>query len=215
MCSIDRGQGVLKEKMMKTLLGVITVASLLCLIGGYSRAANTDIKMPTENEVTPLPVGNFNDRMKNLADQLAKNATPLKRSNTYLVTSFTNLDKLDDTTALGRLIAENLMHGLQVHKWQILEVRLTKGVHVNSAGEFSLSRDVNKLKDEYKISGVVTGTYSLAEGNLTINARVIDINTGIVVSSGQTYIPVHWIPDASFSNMTSSKAMKIVSDGIK
>jgi TolB-like protein len=107
------------------------------------------------------------------------------------------------------------MHGLQVHKWQILEVRLTKGVHVNSAGEFSLSRDVSKLKEEYKISGVVTGTYSLAEGNLTINARVIDVNTGIVVSSAQTYIPVNWIPETSFSNMSSSKAMKIVSDGIK
>jgi len=201
--------------MMKILLGVITVASVICLIGGYTGAATTDIKMPTESEVTSLPVGNFNDRMKNLADQLDKNADSIRLSNIYLVTSFTNLDKLDDTTALGRLIAENLMHGLQVHKWQILEVRLTKGVHVNSAGEFTLSRDVNKLKDEYKISGVVTGTYSLAEGNLTINARVIDVNTGIVVSSAQTYIPVNWIPDASFSNVTSSKAMKIVSDGIK
>jgi TolB-like protein len=131
------------------------------------------------------------------------------------VTSFTNLDNLEDTTALGRLISENLMHGLQLHKWQILEVRLTKGIDVNATGEFSLSRDVNKLKDEHKIGGVVTGTYSVAEGNLTINARVIDINTGIMISSAQSYIPVTWLPDTLFPGESNKKSMKIVGDGIK
>jgi TolB-like protein len=153
--------------------------------------------------------------MKNLADQLDSNVTDKTPTNTYIVTSFTNLDKLSDSTALGRLISENLMYGLQVHKWQILEVRLTKGIDINQAGEFSLSRDVSKLKDEYKISGIVTGTYSIAEGNLTINARVIDVNTGIMISSAQTYIPINWLPDGSFSIENSSKAMKIISDGIK
>jgi len=107
------------------------------------------------------------------------------------------------------------MHGLQMHKWQILEVRLAKGIDVTESGEFSLSRDVNKLRDEYKISGVVAGTYSVAEGNLTINARVIDVNTGIVISSAQTYIPVQWLPDASYSVDGGSKTMKIINDGIK
>jgi TolB-like protein len=107
------------------------------------------------------------------------------------------------------------MHGLQVHKWQILEVRLTKGIDVTSSGEFSLSRDVNKLKDEYKISGVVTGTYSIAEGNLTINARVIDVNNGVVISSAQTYIPVNWLPEASYSNETNYNSMKIISNGTR
>jgi hypothetical protein len=102
-----------------------------------------------------------------------------------------------------------------MHKWQILEVRLTKGIDVTAAGEFSLSRDVTKLKDEYKISGIVAGTYSVAEGNLTINARIIDVNTGIVISSAQTYIPVQWLPDASYSVEGSSNTMKILSDGIK
>ena len=185
------------------------------LIGGCAIPVITDSKAPIESQIATPSVGNFNNRMKNLADQLNKNATINSLSNTYIVTSFTNLDKLGDSTALGRLISENLMYGLQMHKWQILEVRLTKGIDVNAAGEFSLSRDANKLKDEYKISGVVAGTYSVAEGNLTINSRVIDINTGIVISSGQTYIPVNWIPDASLSSDNSGKSMKITSDGIK
>ncbi len=200
---------------MRILIGFMTVISMICLIGGCAKPAITKKNASTESLVTLPPVGNFNDRMKNLADQLDKNSVANKLTKTYVITSFTNLDKLGDTTALGRLISENLMHGLQVHKWQIFEIRLTKGIDVNAAGEFSLSRDVNKLKEEYKISGVVTGTFSVAEGNLTINARVIDIDTGIVVSSAQTYIPLAWLTDTSFSNEKNSKTMKIVSDGIK
>jgi TolB-like protein len=199
--------------MMKTVLGVMMTLSIICLAGGC--ATNAISTAPIESTITLPPVGNFNDKMKNLADQLDKNAAANSLSNRYVVTSFTNLDKIDDTNALGRLISENLIYGLQMHKWQIIEIRLTKGVDVNAAGEFFLSRDVNKLREEYKISGVVTGTYSLAEGNLTINARVIDVNTGTVISSAQTYVPGNMLPATPVQNGHSSKTMKIVGDGIK
>jgi TolB-like protein len=212
---VHQEQKVPKEKMMKILLGVMMAMSIICITGGCAPHAITGRTEPIESSITLPPVGNFNDKMKNLADQLDKNVAANNTSNTYIVTSFTNLDKIDDTMALGRLISENLIYGLQVHKWQIIEIRLTKGVEVNAAGEFFLSRDISKLRDEYKISGVVTGTYSVADGNLTINARVIDVNNGLVTSSAQTYIPVHMLPETSSRNENGSKTMKIVSDGIK
>lgn len=194
---------------------VMIAASLLCFVSGCAMRAADNSKVQIVPQLNLPPVGNFNDRMKNLADQLDKNAVATSPASTYIVTTFTSLDKLDNTAPFGRLISENLMHGLQLHKWQILEARLSKGIDVNAAGEFSLSRDISKLKEEYKISGVVTGTYSVAEGNLTVNARVIDVNTGIMISSAQTYIPVQWLPDAAFAIDNSGKTMKIVSDGIK
>ena len=200
---------------MNKTLRIMTVMSMICLISGCAMPVFTNNSTFAEDPITLPSVGSFNDRMKNLADQLDKNTVANKLTNTYVVTSFTNLDKLGDTTALGRLISENLIYGLQVHKWQILEIRLSKGIDVNAAGEFSLSRDVNKLKEEYKISGVVTGTYSVAEGNLTINARVIDVDNGIVVSSAQTYIPIICLPATAPPKEISTKPMKIVSDGIK
>ncbi|MHB8121546.1 MAG: FlgO family outer membrane protein [Desulfuromonadaceae bacterium] len=199
---------------MKILLGIMTALSITCL-AGCATYPSTDSTVPIEKNVALPQVGDFNDKMNNLADQLDKNAGVTGPSHTCVVTSFTNLDKIDDTTALGRLIAENLIYGLQMHKWQIIELRLSKGVEINEAGEFFLSRDINKLKDEYKISGVVTGTYSVAEGNLTINARVIDVNTGVVISSAQTYMPVNILPKAPVQSEKNTKTMKIVSDGIK
>lgn len=200
---------------MKLLLRLITGLFIYCLLCGCATFGIDTTQVPTESPLISPPVGNFNARVENLATQLDKNSTRKEPSNTYIVTSFANLDKLGDTSALGRLISENLMHGLQMHKWQILEVRLTKGIDVTASGEFSLSRDAGKLKDEYKISGIVAGTYSVAEGNLTINARIIDVNTGLVISSAQTYIPVQWLPDGSYAAEGGSNTMKIVTDGIK
>ena len=137
---------------MKILLRFMMVLPIFCLTGGCGTYAISGSAEQIENTITLPPVGNFNDKMKNLADQLDRNAVGNSSSNRYVVASFTNLDKIDDTNALGRLISENLIYGLQMHKWQIIEIRLTKGVDINAAGEFFLSRDINKLKDEYKIS---------------------------------------------------------------
>jgi TolB-like protein len=204
---------------MKKICCILVAVAMTCFVSGCTKnfTLNKEWRSldPPETQQTTETAGKFNDKMMTLAVQLDKNAVNRNAQNTFIVTSFTNLDKLSETTSLGRLIAENLMHGLQVHKWQVFEVRLTKGIDINEAGEFSLSRDISKLKDEYKISGIVTGTYSVAEGNLTINARVIDINSGIVLSSAQSYIPLNWVPETLLPYETNKNKMKIVNDGIK
>jgi len=157
-------------------------------------------------------VGRFNARMIFLADQIERNAERKSLSNTFIVTSFVNLNKLSETTPFGRLVAENIIHELQVRKWQVFEVRLTKDIVINETGEFSLSRDIKKLRDQYKIGGIVAGTYSVSGGHIIVNTRVIDINTGLVVSSGQIHMPVTWFTDELLFHDDHLKAMKVVGD---
>ena len=157
-------------------------------------------------------VGRFNARMIFLSDQIERNADRKSLSNTFIVTSFVNLNKLSETTPFGRLVAENIIHELQVRKWQVFEVRLTKDIVINESGEFSLSRDIMKLRDQYKIGGIVAGTYSVSGGHVIVNSRVIDINTGLVVSSGQIHLPVNWFTDELLVNDDHLKTMKVVGD---
>lgn len=157
-------------------------------------------------------VGRFNARMIFLADQIERNADRKSLSNTFIVTSFVNLNRLSETTPFGRLVAENIIHELQVRKWQVFEVRLTKDIVINESGEFSLSRDIKKLRDQYKIGGIVAGTYSVSGGHIIVNSRVIDINTGLVVSSGQIHLPVTWFTDELLFHDDHLKTMKVVGD---
>lgn len=157
-------------------------------------------------------VGRFNSQMIFMADQIERNADRKSLDNTFVVTSFSNLNKLSETTAFGRLVGENLMHELQVRKWKVFEVRMTKDIIMNENGEFSLSRDIQKIRDTYKVGGVVTGTYSISDNNVMVNARVVDINSGIVTSSGQIIMPINWFTESLLSNSDGVKPMKIVGD---
>jgi len=158
--------------------------------------------------------GRFNGLIVFLADQLERNADRKTLGNTFIVTSFGNLNKLSETTGLGRLIAENLVHELQVRKWQVYDVRLTKDIVINESGEFSLSRDISKIREAFKVGGIVTGTYSVADYSIIVNARSLDINTGMVASSGQIRLPVDGFTEALLFNDDNFKTMKIVGDGI-
>lgn len=84
------------------------------------------------------------------------------------------------------------MHELQVRAWRVYEPRLMQNFVINKNGEFTLSRDVRHLRENYGVTNVVAGTIMNSDDQLVINARVIDTNTGMVVSSGQIQIPSNW-----------------------
>lgn len=194
------------------------VITALTLLGGCSNVALIERReryvMNEQLKVAPsqTSAGRFNAQMIFMADQIERNVDRKSLENTFIVTSFTNLNKLSETTPFGRLVAENLIHELQVRKWKVFEVRLTKDVIINETGEFSLSRDIKKLKDMYKVGGIVTGTYSVANDHIIVNARVIDIETGLVASSAQAHMPVNWFTDALLFSEDSLKPMRIVGD---
>lgn len=167
----------------------------------------------------PLPIhrsrtvaGNFNAMMIFLADQLERNVDRKVLGNTFIVSTFSDLNKLNDTSPLGRLIGEDVIHEMQVRKWRVFDVRLTRDIVINEAGEFSLSRDIKKIRDTYKIGGVITGTYSVAENNIIINARAIDIDTGLVASSAQVQIPLNDYSEYLLFDTDKLKSMKIIGD---
>lgn len=170
------------------------------------------VEEPLQIQQSETTVGRFNSQMIFLTDQLERNVDRKSLENTFIVTSFSNLDDLSETTAFGRLVGENVIHELQVRKWKVFEVRLAKDITVNEAGEFSLSRDVKKIKEMYKVGGIVTGTYSLAGNHIIVNSRVIDIGTGVVTSSAQIYLPRTSFLDTLLYNRDKVNYMKIVGD---
>jgi TolB-like protein len=156
------------------------------------------------------PAGRFNARMIFLADQLERNVDRKSVDNTFIVTSFSNLNRLSESSGLGRLIGENLIHELQVRRWRVFEMRMTKDVIISETGEISLSRNDNRIRNTFKLGGVVTGTYSMAGNDIIINARVVDMETGLVISSAQTHLPVDAFTEMLLLNQDRPQEMKIV-----
>ncbi len=208
-----------KSRILLKLAGIAIVA--VTMLGGCSNVASVATIEPQERYVvneqikvasSQTAAGRFNSQMIFMADQIERNVDRKSLENTFIVTSFTNLNKLSETTPFGRLVAENLIHELQVRKWKVFEVRLTRDVIINETGEFSLSRDIQKLKSMYKVGGIVTGTYSVVNGHVIVNARVIDIDSGLVASSAQAHMPTNWFTESLLFNDDNLRSMRIVGD---
>jgi TolB-like protein len=144
---------------------------------------------PIVTRPATTPSGAFNANIIFIADQLERNRDDDARSKPILVTSFSNLDNLSETTSFGRLLAEQLMHELLVRGWKVVDLRLTKSVIVNQTGEFSLSRDLGRIRESLPAGNVLVGTYSRTTDGVLISARVIDVVTGHVQTSAQSRAP--------------------------
>lgn len=140
--------------------------------------------LPAQAARTPSAV--FNSGMIFLADQLDRNTAGAGRERPTVITSFANLNDLNESSALGRLVGEHLMHELQVRAWEVVDVRMTRDLIINQAGEFSLSRDISHLREAFPLANVVTGTYAVTRDGVILNVRIIDSASGRVLSTAQT-----------------------------
>jgi TolB-like protein len=120
-----------------------------------------------------------------LATQMMQNKK-MHTTKPVLITSFVRLDNLKQTSEFGRVLSESLINELSNRGFNVIEFRGQVGVSINEQGEYFITRDVNKLKQNVENTYVVVGTYSRQYKQVMLNARVIDNATGQIISSSRS-----------------------------
>jgi hypothetical protein len=111
------------------------------------------------------------------------------RNSRLMLTSFVTLDNLEETSSLGRLLAEQIGAGLTQQGFTVIDPRLdSNNINiVQKSGEFMLSRDVLKLSNKHDIQAVVAGHYTVAQTvdgvKLFVNIKIIRASDNVVLSS--------------------------------
>jgi TolB-like protein len=145
---------------------------------------------PAYREKHPSSVQNVVHGLDLLAQQLDANTRHKSAFPAVLASTFVNLNRIDDTSPLGRLLTEGLVARLQVRGWNLYDIRLSKAVAITPEGEFVLSRDPKRLEYQYATAAALTGTYTVTASEVLVHARIIDVSTGVVVASGEVRIPI-------------------------
>ena len=156
-------------------------------------------------------IGYLNSNIIFLADQLLRNIDVDQRKYPVIVTTFVNLNNFKETSDLGRLLKENLVHELQVRGWKVIDINYMPKIKVNENGEFVLTRNMRKLAKKYKVSSILVGTYAIADNALIVNARVINAKNGIIISTGQFEIPLSFVE--SLLENSAIKPVEIIVTG--
>jgi len=125
-------------------------------------------------------------QVRELARQLLQTGG-LDEDEVLTVNSFVNLNSLYTTSALGRYLGEQMIGELQSAGLTVIDVRKTSQLMIReSYGEYGLSRDINELSRVHDSQAVVVGTYTYAQGQILLNARVLRNSDGLVIGQAST-----------------------------
>ncbi|MBL4829720.1 MAG: hypothetical protein JKY55_07525 [Aliivibrio sp.] len=124
-----------------------------------------------------------------LTDQLVTSNTGMSSQTPIAITSFVDLQQVDQTNWLGNSVTEGFMYQLQRRGFKVIDYKTTGNIRVTSKGDFAFSRDWKDLVQEQEVDYVLTGTMLRQDGGVWINARVIGMQTRVVVASAQGFLP--------------------------
>lgn len=137
----------------------------------------------------------FHQSRKSLSDYVAQLAFKLAGNQQLQgvkvgVASFVLFDsQLEQTSAIGNQLAEELSTVLPGYGAAVIEYKLTKHITVGPTGDLSLSRSTSKLRSPQGMDYVLTGTMTPTRRGLQITSRVVSTRDNVVISSASTLIP--------------------------
>ena len=129
---------------------------------------------------------NFHSLVSKLVDDSAnKIKKNLQGNDIVLVSDFVNLDKLKNKSQLGFLLSSMLKDRLVSLNIVVREVEFGKEFELGKTGFNLLTREKDKIVSDKvtKSRYAVVGTYSITSRSLNVFIKLIDIQTGYILSS--------------------------------
>ncbi len=152
-----------------------------------------------KKQVMPAETGTqLKLRVRELVAQLlAGSKEPVAGELRLTVASFVNLDRMYETSALGRYLGEQMLHELQRAQVDAVDVRMMPAMQISKGhGEYALSRDMAELNFTHHADAVVVGTYSVADGQIFVNSRLLENGTGLLLASSSIVFEIDGVSAA-------------------
>jgi len=196
-------------RTMETFKKTILIMALATYAISVDFLSNSSVTLPSSSGYSNA--GRINQTVRFLADQLSQNKDFANISDSKIaITSFVDIENLKETNKIGNLISEHLIHDMQIRGYKVVDYKAMPDIEIGSNGDYAFSRSVKNLRKDISLNYILTGTYAFYADGISLNARIIDVQTSIVVSTAQAFIPkydLQYIVD-SMSPMTSMKTYK-------
>jgi TolB-like protein len=124
------------------------------------------------------------DRLMNAAPDAVDQTKPI------LVTSVADIDNLDQSSAFGRIVSEQIASRLTQLGYMVVESKLRGTLAINANGEFMLSRDARKIAAARSAQAVVTGSYAAGEESAYVSLKLVRLADAKVVAAFDYSVPM-------------------------
>lgn len=109
-----------------------------------------------------------------------------------LVTSFVNIDNLQQSSTFGRVVAEQIGSRIAQYGYKMIEMKMRTGsIFVQEqTGELILSRQLREISFQHDAYAIVVGTYGASKESVYVTAKLIRAKDSVILSSYDYWLPV-------------------------
>lgn len=100
-----------------------------------------------------------------------------------IMATVVNIDALEQTSMLGRLVSEQISTRMAQNGMKMLEMKLRNSVYLKrNGGELMLTREIGDVASTHNAQAVVVGSYAETRDTIFINMKVIQPTTNLVLA---------------------------------
>ncbi|MDM7860321.1 FlgO family outer membrane protein [Alteromonas sp. ASW11-36] len=130
------------------------------------------------------------DYAAQLAMALMDRAIRLNPDDLIGVVSFVDFDdELTNSNPVGNQLSEYFIGEIQQFGVSVVDFKVTESIQVGPRGDFALSRDAEHLVDQLAMDHILTGTLIYRSQGVSVNARIVELETRRVVATANVMIP--------------------------
>ncbi|WP_349568875.1 FlgO family outer membrane protein [Azotobacter salinestris] len=112
-------------------------------------------------------------------------------SGNLLVATLVNIDALERSSTLGRLVSEQVSARLTRAGYQVVEMKFRNSVYMlQDQGELMLTREIHELARTYAAQAVIVGTYGAGKDYVYVNLKVIQPGTNVTMAVHDYALPI-------------------------
>ncbi len=125
-------------------------------------------------------------KVRELADQLFSAGNPDELAGAVaLPTSFVSQDNFQESSSLGRYIAEQMIYECNQRGLPVMEYRIGEALFPRQGeGDFLLSRAIGEINPRPRATLMLVGTYYADSHNVFVNSRLLRAEDGLVLRTG-------------------------------
>ena len=185
---------------MRTTLLVALVGLVGLGLGGCATEATNARKQPSYEQAAANPLIPANYAAASaLLDRMQGR---LALDQPLIVATVVNIDALDSSSTLGRVISEQVSARFTLAGLHMVEMKFRNNVYMaRDQGEMMLTRELRDIASSHHAQAVIVGTYAQSSEMVFVNLKVIQPETNFVLAAHDYVLPL----DAMTSSMLKTR----------
>lgn len=173
-----------KKTLLATVAGALVLGATGCATETASARKEPTYEQAAANPLIPANYAAASSLLARLQGQLAIEQ-PL------IVATVVNIDALDRSSTLGRLISEQVSARFTLAGHRMIEMKFRNNVYMaRDQGELMLTREIRDLASSHNAQAVIVGTYAQSSDMVFVNLKVIQPDTNVALAVHDYALPL-------------------------